>query len=290
MNLLRFGGVLVVAALFFVNLGAVDPGVSGSVTTVTAASAPEYRLHPGDLVRVEVFDNPDLASQFRVPSTGGTSFPLVGDIGVLANRSLVELTRDLRTRLESRYLKQAIVIITILEFGPRFAYVMGSVHQPDAIPLNPHRVVTAMQAIAQSGGFLEDADRAGAQVLRDDPAVIGGKIAMAVPSGDQAVDMAKDVPLEPGDVIIVPKLHRVYVIGKVEKPGALVLPNTEQLTVSKAISLAGGFARFARQDVVQLVRSGAVSTVDVQSILTGQTKIDPPLRPGDTVYVQEARF
>ncbi len=266
------------------------PNPAAATVAATTATAPDYRLFPGDLLRIEVFDNPDLASQLRVPATGSSSFPLIGDIGVLAGRPLAEFGAELRTRLESRYLRQAIVTITVVEFGPRFAYVMGSVREPDAIALNPLRTVTAMQAVAQAGGFLDDADRTNAQVLRDDPAVPAGKIALPVPAGDAAGDLARDVALEPGDVIIVPRLDRVYVIGKVQKPGALNLPSREQLTVSKAISLSGGFDKFARQDAVQLVRSGVVTTVDVRALLSGDKAADPVLRPGDTVYVQETRF
>lgn len=282
--------VLAVLALLLVGAAGAVEAPPAAPAAATAANAPDYRLFPGDLLRIEVFDNPDLSSQLRVPATGSSSFPLIGDIGVLAGRPLAEFGSELRTRLESRYLRQAIVTITVVEFGQRFAYVMGSVREPDAIALDPLRTITAMQAVAQAGGFLDDADRAGAQVLRDDPAAPGGKIALPVPAGDAAGDLARDIALAPGDVIIVPRLDRVYVIGKVQKPGALNLPSREQLTVSKAISLSGGFDKFARQDAVQLVRSGVVTTVDVRALLSGDKVADPVLRPGDTVYVQETRF
>jgi protein involved in polysaccharide export with SLBB domain len=116
-----------------------------------------------------------------------------------------------------------------------------------------------------------------------------GKLALPLPANDTADDLAGDIALEPGDVIIVPRLDRVYVIGRIIRPGALNLPSQEQLTISRAISLSGGFDKFANQDAVQLMREGRVSTVDVRAILAGKTQ-DPPLRPGDTVYVQESRF
>lgn len=255
-----------------------------------ASPDPGYRLYPGDLLSIQVFDHPDLTCQVRIPASGGTAFPLLGDVGVLAGRPVAEVQGELSRRLERDYLQQAVVTVTITEFGPRFAYVLGSVKKPDAVPLHPLRPLTAMQAIAQAGGFEDDANRAGAQVVRDDPALPSRKLALPVPATDQIASLAADVALHPGDVVIVPRLDRVYVIGKVTKPGAINLPSQEVLTVSKAISLAGGFDRFAVQDGVQLVRTGAVTAIDVKGILSGKKLEDPVLRQGDTVYVPEARF
>jgi len=262
----------------------------GALSAADEAVLPGYRLFPGDLLRISVFDNPELTCDLRVPASGSSSFPLLGDIGRLADRPLFELTSTLRTSLEARYLRQAIVTATMVEFGPRFAYVLGSVQQPSSVPLDPLRAVTAMQAVAQAGGFLDDADRGNAQVVRDDPNDARRKLALPLPAGDAAGDLSRDVVLQSGDVLIVPRLDRVYVIGKVQKPGALSLPSKEALTASKAISLAGGFDKFARQDAVQLVRAGGVTTIDVKALLNGGKGEDPVLRPGDTVYVQEARF
>ena len=151
---------------------------------------------------------------------------------------------------------------------------------------------SAMQAIGQAGGFSDDANRAGAQVIRDDPALPGHKIGLQVPDSDHADSLVSDVILRPNDIIIVSRLDRVYIIGQVGKPGAVNLPSQEKLTVSKAISLAEGFSQFAKQSDVQLMRAGKrVQVVDVRAILSGETKgEDPILQPGDTVYVPESRF
>ena len=255
-----------------------------------ALNATGYRLYPGDLLRIDIFDHPDLSSQIRIPTSGASSFPLLGNIGVLAGKPLSELEHDLSRRLERDYLKQAVLTATLLEFGPRFAYVLGSVRAPNAIPLHPLRTTTAMQAIAQAGGFMEDANRATAQVIRDNPNHAGQKLAMAIPSTDQVDALSADIILLAGDVVIVPRLDRVYVIGKVSRPGALNLPTQEILTVSKAISLSGGFDRFAVQSGVQLVRAGVVITINVKGVLSGEKLEDPVLKQGDTVYVPESNF
>lgn len=256
------------------------------------AALRDYTLYPGDLLKIEVFDHLDLTTTLRVPANGIIGFPLIGEVKGVVGRTIDQFSTEIARRLLDGYIKQAVVTATVIEFSPRFIYVMGNVAKPSNIPLSPFATLTAMQAIGQAGGFLEDANRAGAQVIRDDPANPGGKIGLAVPGSDKADSLVGDIELKANDIIIVPRLDRVYIIGQVGKPGAVNLPSQEVLTVSKAVSLAGGFATYAKQSEVQVMRAGKrVQVVDVRAILTGDTKVDDPvLKPGDTVYVPESRF
>jgi polysaccharide biosynthesis/export protein len=269
-----------------------SPTTLAPSATQIVSGPQDYTLYPGDLLKVEVFDHPDLTTTLRIPASGNVPFPLVGEVNNLVGRSIDQFTSEVSQRLLDGYIRQAVVTATVIEFSPRFVYVMGNVAKPNSVPLNPFIKLTAMQAIGQAGGFLEDANRAGTQVIRDDPTKPGAKIGLAVPVTDRADSLVGDVELQPNDIIIVPRLDRVYIIGHVGKPGAVNLPSLEVLTVSKSISLAGGFSQYAKQSEVQLIRSGQrVQVVDVRAILTGDTKVqDPDLKPGDTVFVPESRF
>jgi polysaccharide export outer membrane protein len=259
------------------------------------SSAPQpqhsYRLFPGDLVHIEVFDHPELTTLIRIAPNGVFTFPLIGTVHALG-RNAEELGLELQRRLEDGYLVHAPVVATVNEFGPRKAFVMGAVAHQEAVTLSPYVDTTALQAIDQLGGFLDDADRKNALVIRDDPEHPGAKITLPLPSGDTGSALAHDVILESGDIIMVPHLDRVYVIGRVHTVGAMHLLGQEQLTVSKAVSLAGGFDLYAKKSKVQLIRGGrTIATVDVEGILDGQVHgQDPVLLPGDTVFVPEGSF
>jgi polysaccharide export outer membrane protein len=293
--------LLLVAAALAATAGEAPPAATPAGAPAAAAQAPaaiptaslrDYTLYPGDLLKIEVFDHLDLTTTLRVPANGVIGFPLIGEIKGVVGRTIDQFSSEIARRLLDGYIRQAVVTATVVEFSPRFIYVMGNVAKPSNIPLSPFATLTAMQAIGQAGGFLEDANRAAAQVIRDDPASPGGKIGLAVPGSDKADSLVGDIELKANDIIIVPRLDRVYIIGQVGKPGAVNLPSQEVLTVSKAVSLAGGFATYAKQSEVQLMRAGKrVQAVDVRAILTGDTKLDDPvLKPGDTVYVPESRF
>jgi protein involved in polysaccharide export with SLBB domain len=86
---------------------------------------------------------------------------------------------------------------------------------------------------------------------------------------------------------------RVYLVGQVRTQGALDLPSNETLTLSKAILRAGGFADYANQRKVRLVRKSGnaaqpeTTTVDVTEILKGHVGKDPVLEPEDMIIVPE---
>jgi polysaccharide export outer membrane protein len=266
-------------------------GADDDELAADSAHSPGYRLFPGDLVSIQVYDHADLSVTVRIPASGRITFPLIGEVEAVVGRPLDQFTAEISHRLEKDFVRQAIITATVLEFGPRRAYVMGSVGRPGFIELSPFAPLTALQAIGQSGGFQEDANRSSVQVIRADLRNPGRKRAIPVPIPSDGAELRADPQLQDGDIILVPRLDRVYIIGQVRSPGAVNLPTGSQLTVSKAVSLAGGFDRFAKQKEVQLIRVNAdVRVVDVRAILTGSKGEDPALRPGDTIFVPESRF
>jgi polysaccharide biosynthesis/export protein len=292
--------VLVLAQV--VLLATVDARLVAGEAAATTPAAPasgglaaaDYRLAPGDLVRFEVFNQPDLTVAVRIPENGGFAFPLIGDVTAVVGRPVATVVAEIKQRLEADYLRQAQVTATIVEMTPRTVYVLGNVARQDAIPLPSYARTTAMQAIGQAGGFLPEADLAGVVVIRDDPARPGVKTSLPVIAALRPDQLTQDIVLQAGDMISVPRLgvQRVYVTGKVKNSGAFTIPPNEQLTVSKAITLAGGFEQFARRDQVQLIRVGErIQVINVQGILSGEVLLpEPVLSAGDTINVPDSRF
>lgn len=248
-----------------------------------------YVLFPGDRILIDVYGHTDLQVDARVPAGGEITFPLIGTVGKVAGRSPEAVASEIRDRLADGYIRDPSVQIQVREYGPRTVWVIGAVKIPGTVKLDPLRRSSALQAIGAAGGFDEDADRGSAQVVRDQSDRPGGKVAIPLP----AVDAPEaDVELRHGDVVVVPRADRIFVLGQVQYPRAVPLPTREVLTVSKAISLAGGFNRFAKDTRVQLVRRGEQPrVVDIQAVLAGKAGAeDPELKAGDTVFVPESRF
>lgn len=282
-------GIPIVAVLLCLAAGAISAEPLARLSAppdpiVAPAKASTDPLLPGDLLHVEVYENADLTSDIRVPVEGTVPFPLIGQIAVLPGTSCELFARQLQERLESRYLTRALVTVTVTEYGARRIYVMGGVARPGALTLNATTPASAIRAIGEAGGLAEDADRRTIVVVREDGR--GGSTAMPVQiDGAQPVDVA----LQPNDLVLVSRLDRIYVTGQVKLPGSV--PSSQvNLTVARAISLVGGFDKYARMSQVQLLRAGQpVRVVDVVAILAGDGE-DPALIPGDMINVPERRF
>lgn len=274
----------------------VEPAAVSPTVALPAANGEairtDYKLYPGDLLKMSVFDHPDLSVELRIPVSGAITVPLIGRVDGLVGRTMSDFGGEITRRLEADYLQQAVVTLTVTDFGPRLAYVLGSVRTPTSVKLNAYGDVSALQAISEAGGFASDGNRAAAIVLREDVRT-GQLSALPVPASDRPEDIRRDVVLVPRDIVLVPRLDRAYVMGRVLKPGAIDMPSEERISLTKAISLAGGFDKYAKQSEVQLIREGRrLTEVNVQALLNGDSPgvEDPILRPGDTVYIPEARF
>ena len=278
------------ALLFLCLVAIVHPLVAAEAVNPAAGSAeplPGYRLAPGDLLKIEVYDHLDLTMQVRIPDSGVINYPLIGEVRLMVGRTVEEVITELRRRLENDYLRRAEVSAVILEYGPRRekVFVLGHVRNPNAIPWNKDDQLTVSRAISMSGGFDTAARRDQVSLVRDGEAQLVD--IDAVLAGRPG---AIDPLLKPGDQVLVPTQDRIYIMGRVRLVGAYSLPAGERLTVSKAVVIAGGFTEFVREDQVQLVRAGKVTVVNVRSVVAGKGGVDPELEAGDTVMVPESRL
>ena len=87
---------------------------------------------------------------------------------------------------------------------------------------------------------------------------------------------------EPHVSVEVETYRPFFILGEVTTPGQY--PYVADMTVEKAIAIAGGFAPRANKRTVELTRDAAGQPVKADVPLTF------PLRPGDTVVVKERWF
>ena len=79
----------------------------------------------------------------------------------------------------------------------------------------------------------------------------------------------------------------VYVDGFVKAPNNY--PYRPGMTLLKAITVAGGFSEFGKKSEVTITREGNEQKVDCEKALKNP-KLDPPLFPGDRIYVPRRYF
>ncbi|HEY0836511.1 MAG TPA: polysaccharide biosynthesis/export family protein [Azospirillum sp.] len=112
------------------------------------ADSGDYRLGPGDAVRVVVFGEDVLSGEFRVDGSGRIAMPLIGEVPA-RDRTTRELEQEIARRLSPAYVRDAKVAVEVLAFRPFF--ILGEVRTPGQYPYVSG--MTALSAVAMAGGF-----------------------------------------------------------------------------------------------------------------------------------------
>jgi polysaccharide biosynthesis/export protein len=255
---------------------------------------PEPVLVSGDLIRISVFQQPDLDLETRIPDGGAINYPLIGPVQA-SGKSTTALEQTIRQKLAADYLQSPSVTVTVKEFVRRRVFIVGGVTKPDGYEMSHDARMTVLQLVAAAGGFTERASKDIVQVLRRHPGGERTVLRFSLTEVEQALAQGKteaDLDLWPDDLVVVPAAIRVaYVLGQVNRPGAMDLPNNTRMTVSMAVSYAGSYTKFASTGSIQILRhtpSGGTRTLiaDLDAILDGKSS-DPEILPGDVVWVPE---
>jgi polysaccharide biosynthesis/export protein len=172
-----------------------------AVTTAHAqTTAPDYKLHPGDKVVVGVYDDPKLLPQeMTVSPDGKISYPLVGELQV-GGKSIGQIRTEMEARLK-KYISEPIATVIVTAVSGNAVYVIGQVLKPGQIVMNP--TINVLQALSMAGGANPYAKLDGIIVIRNTP---GGQRVLQFRYGQvsSGKDLAQNVDLESGDVVVVP--------------------------------------------------------------------------------------
>jgi polysaccharide export outer membrane protein len=166
---------------------------------VSSATDADYVIGPQDVVRIDVWKEPDISRTIPVRPDGKLSLPLLNDIQA-SGLTAVQLGKAIREGL-TKYLTNPEVTVTVTEINSRRVYITGEVTRAGAFPLLPN--MTVLQALSSAGGFTQFAKLKGIYVLRNE----GGK-QVKLPFNYKEVVKGKNqdenILLQPGDVIVVP--------------------------------------------------------------------------------------
>jgi polysaccharide export outer membrane protein len=181
------------------SVGAQTPNGSPRSTSDTSrpAASTDYRLAPGDKLRVEVYKDTQLSQSLQVRPDGKITLPLAGDI-LASGRTPTELRDGIVESLKP-YITNPVVTVIVVETVPKTVYVVGEVASPGPQPMTGP--LTVMQALAMAGGFKDFAKTKSIVVRRSTAA---GTTDIRFNYKDALKGETKPLLLQPGDTIIVP--------------------------------------------------------------------------------------
>jgi protein involved in polysaccharide export with SLBB domain len=160
------GAALLLPAAAHARRVAIPEEPLGPVDSTFLALEPyPYRICPGDELTVDyglVLDNRPVTATVVVRPDGAVSLPRVGDVRV-AGRSTAELDSTLAELYSDVYLNPSITV-EVSKLAGNLVHVLGEVNAPGSYPIVPN--ATAMQAIAQAGGFRSNGSQGDVLVVR----------------------------------------------------------------------------------------------------------------------------
>lgn len=182
---------LIATLALVVGLGACAQSPFGTADAPTGSdpSTPiveRYRLSGGDVVRIDVFGEPDLSLDATLEPDGSINYPLLGRLSASGLTSS-GLEKQLVERLKAGYLHNPQVRVRVVQFQP--IYIIGQVRKSGAYPYSPG--LTVEQALALAGGMTALASTR--------------RIFVQPKGGDELTRQRSglDTALRPGDTLIV---------------------------------------------------------------------------------------
>ncbi|MCO5101785.1 MAG: polysaccharide export protein EpsE [Burkholderiaceae bacterium] len=254
--------------------------MAGAQGASQAAARGDYQLGAGDVIKITVFQSPDLATEARISENGVISFPLVGVVRV-GGMSPTAVEQMLAKRLrDGRFLQDPQVTVNVLQFRSQQVSVLGKVGKPGRYPLETTGMRLS-EVLALAGGVTETgADEIVLMTMRD------GRMQRLVIDLVQMFnvgDLSQDMPMAAGDVIYVNEAPQFFVYGQVQRSGMYRLDRG--LTVAQAIAKGGGLTLRGTDKGVRVHRRYGNRTVQVL-----EPKLDDPVYPDDLIFVRESIF
>jgi polysaccharide biosynthesis/export protein len=273
------------------NAAALFPGKSMNEATIIQnqsqalgqpSSAYETVIGGDDLLRVTVFGVQAFDEEVRVSAKGYISLPLIGDVHV-AGLTTGQAQATIQQKLvEGDFMLHPQVSVFEKEYASQGVSVLGEVQKPGVYPmLGVHRL---FDVLSLAGGMTSKAGSSVMVTHRDNP----GEPRDIPLGGDVAKASAANVEILPGDTVVVSRAGVVYVVGDVKTPMGLVMDNGSDMTVLKAIAMAGGPNPTAALNSAKIIRRTTQGAQErplaLKKILAAKAP-DPKLEAEDIVFV-----
>ena len=247
----------------------------------THAQAPaEYRLGPGDVVRITVYQSPDLSLETRIGEAGTISYPLLGSVR-LGGLGVTQAERAIADGLRSgNFLKQPQVSLLVVQVRGSQVSVLGQVGRPGRYPVETADMRLS-DLLATAGGIAPG----GADIVT----LVGTRSGqpfrkeLDIQSIVRSERRADDLFVQNGDVLYVDRAPVIYIYGEVQRPGTLRLERG--MTLMQVLAASGGITQRGTEKGLRVHRKGADGKTQVI-----QPGMEDLVRADDVVYVRESLF
>ena len=276
-NLLRF----LILSLSLSICASAFAQTSPSATASTAPAKPEAVLGVGDVVKITVYQNPDLTVDgARISENGQINFPLIGVVsitGLTIPAAEQKIAKQLR---DGGFVLRPQVTIQVGQIRSSVISILGQVGKPGRYPIEAVGTRVS-EMIAAAGGVVPG----GADVVtlvgtRNGRSI---KLEIDVPAILQSGKSELDLVVENGDIIYADRAPSAYIYGEVQRPGQFKIERG--MTLMQALAVNGGVSPRGTQRGIKVHRRDAQGKVTVSDI-----GLNDPVQRDDVIYIKESLF
>jgi polysaccharide export outer membrane protein len=244
-----------------------------------AVAETDLVIGAGDVLKISVFDQPDLSLEVRVSESGTITFPLIGEVKV-GGETTASTERNIASMLESGgFIRSPHVNIIVTQMQSQQVSVLGQVNRPGRYPLDGARTIS--DVIALAAGVAADGGDIVTVIRTRDGQVTRNQIDLL--DLMHQPDIAKNAVVLPGDVIYVERAPKFYIYGEVQRPGQYRLERN--MTILQALSAGGGLSQRGTERGIRIKRRDEQGVIQIISV-----KHSDLIQPDDVVYVKESLF
>jgi polysaccharide export outer membrane protein len=238
-------------------------------------STKDYPIGPRDQLQIVIHGFDKLSGDYRVNSNGEADLPWVGKVNV-SGLTVSDAGDVLSRRYADGYLVDPHITVSVVEHLSQPIEVYGAVAKPGLYYLQG--VATVREILGEAGWIQVEKSNGQILVQRGDE----GTLTLMV---EDLLSGRGNIELRANDVVTLPEGQFIYVDGEVEKPGAILF--ADGLTVSQALTRAGGPSTFGNLRKAYLLRDGERIEVNIKRILGGRDA-DIEMSPGDQLFVKSS--
>ena len=242
----------------------------------------DYRLGPGDGIKITVFQNADLTLETRVSESGAITYPLIGTVKI-GGLTLSAAEQVIAAALKSGgYIQQPQVTVNLLAYRGNQVSVLGHVARPGRYSLETSQLRLSDMLATAGGISQEGADFVIVTGIRD-----GQPFRKEVDIAGMFLDRKRqqeDILVAGGDVIYVQRQPKFYIYGEV-KSAAGFYRIERNMTIRQALALSGGPTSKASERNLSVYRRNASGTMERIT-----PDLNDPVQPDDVLFVRESLF
>ncbi|UCG77250.1 MAG: SLBB domain-containing protein [Nitrospirota bacterium] len=242
-------------------------------------AAENYIVGEGDVLKITVYEHPDLETRARVSGDDTLKMPLIGNVSV-SGLTVSMISEKITSLLADGYIVKPHVSVFVEEFRSRKATILGQVNKPGIYVLSGN--TTLLELLSNAGGLTKDAGEK-AIIKRerssDEKEILTIDLKRLVEDGETSLDVA----LMDKDNIFISKAGVYFITGEVRDPDSY--KHEQGTTVIKAVAKAGGFTDTAALKKIRIIRK-----VDGKEKVIEKVKMDEPVLPDDVIIVPESFF